>query len=185
MQLWGEHFHLLWPYAHKYAPPTCRYHLSWPFGPGHRSGLHRGETSPRCEARFHRLLCRLLTSPMWSERVAPLSAKIQSHATSQRAHGRSPGAQYSTPLWGVNTCLSVRECRVYGHTLRWIEDFALMCRLVPMCNASYPIPVRHPVPLRYLAVARRLPPEASSPIPRRSLRLPTIPLRPSPPSGWA
>jgi hypothetical protein len=34
---------------------------------------------------------------------------------------------------GVNTCLSVRECRVYGHTLQWIEYFILLCRLVPMC----------------------------------------------------
>ncbi|WP_319573723.1 hypothetical protein [uncultured Desulfobacter sp.] len=34
-----------------------------------------------------------------------------------------------------------------------------------MC-ASHPIPVRHPVPSRYLALARRLPSEAPSPVPR-------------------
>ena len=37
-------------------------------------------------------------------------------------HGRSPG---------VNTHLCAHERRVYAFGLRWIEDFALCCRLVP------------------------------------------------------
>jgi len=36
----------------------------------------------------------------------------------------------------------------------------------PGMRALYSIPVRHPVPSRYLASARRLPPEAPSPVPR-------------------
>jgi hypothetical protein len=91
---------------------------------GRRSGLHRGETFPLLRARFHWLLCPLLTSSMRSEQVALLSA-IFCRTRHPGAHGRPPG---------VNTCLSVRECRVYGHTLQWIEDFILLCRLVPVCT---------------------------------------------------
>ena len=88
---------------------------------------------------------------------------------SLKAHGRSPG---------VNTCLSVRECRVYGHTLRWIEDFVLLCRLVPVWTPY----------TRFLCVTPYLCgtlPRQSGFLPEHRHRYPVaIPLYPSPPSGW-
>ncbi len=57
---------------------------------------------------FHQLLCPLLTSPERSEAVTRHSAEIPSHATSQAALRRPPG---------VNRCLLMRECRVYGYAL--------------------------------------------------------------------
>ena len=100
-------FQPLLQYANKHTLFIRHNHLPDPFGPGTvRAFTGGGETSLIVRARFHRLICRLLTSPMRSGRIALLSAKIPSHATSQRAHGRPPR---------VNTCPSVHGCRVYGH----------------------------------------------------------------------
>jgi len=85
------------------------------------------------------------------------------------AHGRPPG---------VNTCLSVRECRIYGHTLQWIEDFILLCRLVPVCAPH----------IRFLCVIpylRGTLPWRGGFLPKHRHRYPVaLPLHPSPPSGW-
>ncbi len=135
---------------------------------GHRSGLHRGESSVGFTARFHRLLCPLLTSPMWSRQVT-LPSAIFCRTRHPVAHERSPG---------VNTCLSVRERRVYGHTLRWIEDFVLLCRLVPVWTPY----------TRFLYVTpylRGTLPWQGGFLPKYRHRYPVaIPLYPSPPPGW-
>ena len=54
----------------------------------------------------------LLDPLMWSKQVT-LPSAIFCRTRHPVAHERPPG---------VNTCLSVRECRVYGHTLRWIKE---------------------------------------------------------------
>ena len=90
-------------------------------------------------------------------------------ALSHKAHRRPPG---------VSTCLSVRGRRVYGHTLKWIEDFVLLCRLIPAWTPY----------TRFLCVT----PYLCGTLPRQSGFLPkprhrnpvAIPLYPSPPSGW-
>jgi len=64
---------------------------------GDRSGLHRGESSPHCGARFLRLLCHLLTS---ATRSSPLTVRSVHYWT----RGGSPE---------VNTHLSAHERRVY------------------------------------------------------------------------
>jgi hypothetical protein len=101
--------------------------------------------------------------------------------------GRSPG---------VNTHLCAHERRVYVFGLRWIEDFALCCRLVPP-NPPDSILVHRPVRLRYPAVARRPPSRAPSPDTRLPYRY-TVAARCAhsrlrlafpfhsnpPPSGW-
>jgi len=50
---------------------------------GDRSGLHRGESSRRCGARFRRLICPLLTSLMRSESITRTLSQFPSHATVQ------------------------------------------------------------------------------------------------------
>jgi len=128
---------------------------------GDRSGLHQGESSPRCGARFLRLLCLLLTS---ATRWSPLTVRSVLWTRS-----RSPG---------VNTYLSAHERRVYAFGLRWIEDFALCCRLVPPKPpklGSCTSPRAFAVPCRGRA--------ASSPGTIAGYPV-AIPLYPSPPSGW-
>jgi hypothetical protein len=107
-------FQRLLQYTNKNISNTDHIHLPVPFEPGtvraftgvsHLKRLTRRQLSP---SRWPRLLCPLLTSPIRSRWIAPPSAKIPSHATSQRAHGRPPG---------VNTRLSVHGRRVYGHCL--------------------------------------------------------------------
>jgi hypothetical protein len=79
---------------------------------------------------------------------------------------------------GVNTYLSTRERRVYAFGLRWIEDFALCCRLVPpkppqLGSCSSP---------RVFAVPCR---SRAASFPGTIAGYPVaIPLYPSPPSGW-
>jgi len=93
---------------------------------GDRSGLRRGESSPHQRGSFLlRLPCPLLTFSMWSEQIA-LPSAFFSRMRHPVAHGRPPG---------VNTCLSVCGCLVYGQSLKWIEDFTLCCRLVPLMHA--------------------------------------------------
>ena len=88
---------------------------------GDRSGLHRCETSGCTSPAFGRPgsfqpatmpsadFCCVMVSP-----YGLISPKGQ--------RSRSPG---------VNTYLSAHKRRVYAFGLRWIEDFALCCRLVP------------------------------------------------------
>ena len=83
--------------------------------------------------------------------------------------GRSPG---------VNTYLSAHERRVYVFGLRWIEDFALCCRLVPPKPpklGSCTSPRAFAIPCRGRA--------ASSPGTIAGYPV-AISLYPSPPSGW-
>ncbi len=93
-------------YSHKILLLTHHNHLPKPFGPGTVQafiGVRPPGVLLPCQrgpARFFRLLCPLLTSPM---RSGPVT-----RPSDNPAHGRSPG---------VNTCLSVPECRIYGHTL--------------------------------------------------------------------
>jgi len=65
------------------------------------------------------------------------------------------------------------------HTLKWIEDLILLCRLVPLCRPH----------TRFLSVTPyrcgNLPQQGGF-LPERCCQHPVaIPLRPSPPSGWA
>ncbi len=83
--------------------------------------------------------------------------------------GRSPG---------VNTYLSAHERRVYVFGLRWIEDFALCCRLVPPKPpqlGSCTSPRVFAIPYRGRAAS----------FPGTIAGYPVaISLYPSPPSGW-
>lgn len=132
------------------------------FRPRHRSGLHRGETSPLRRGSFPPAtmpsadFCRAMVAPYGL--ISPYGQR-----------GRPPG---------VNTCPSVRQCRVYGHTLRWIEDFVLMCRLVPVCAP-------HTRFLYVIPYLRGTLPQQGGFLPMHRHRYPVaIPLHPSPPSGW-
>jgi len=83
--------------------------------------------------------------------------------------GRSPG---------VNTYLSAHERQVYVFGLRWIEDFALCCRLVPPKPpqlGSCTSPRAFAIPYRGRAAS----------FPSTIAGYPVaISLYPSPPSGW-
>ena len=124
---------------------------------GDRSGLHRCETSGCTSPAFGRPgsfqpatmpsadFCCVMVSP-----YGLISPKGQ--------RSRSPG---------VNTYLSAHKRRVYAFGLRWIEDFALCCRLVPpkppqlgSCTSprAFAVPCRGRV--------------ASSPAPSLDIRLP-------------
>ena len=66
---------------------------------------------------------------------------------------------------GVNTYLCAHGRRVYLPGLRWIEDFALCCRLIPP-GPPNSVLVHRPMRLRHPALAERLPPEVRCRIPR-------------------
>ena len=66
---------------------------------------------------------------------------------------------------GVNTYLCAHGRRVYLPGLRWIEDFALCCRLIPP-GPPDSVLVHRPMRLRHPALAGRLPPEVRCRIPR-------------------
>ncbi|WP_320043942.1 hypothetical protein [uncultured Desulfobacter sp.] len=53
----------------------------------------------------------------------------------------------------------------------------LVVQARPGMRASYPIPVRHPVPSWYLASAKRLPSEVPSPVPRCTTTTPFASIR--------
>jgi hypothetical protein len=142
----------------------------------YRSGLHRGEASGYTSPIFG----RPGSFPPTTMPSAPLLSCVRGRLLFPqpiRLARDAPGRHERFP--GVNTCLSVHECRVYGHTLRWIEDFALRCRLVPVCAPH----------TRFLFVI----PYLRGTLPRQGSFFPKhrhqysvgIPLRPSPPSGWA
>jgi len=133
-----------------------------PIRSGHRSGLHRGETSLLLRGSF----------PPATMPSADFSHAVRAgYPTLSRVRHMGDRAR-------GNTCLSVRKCRVYGHALRWIEDFILLCRLVPAC-APY---------TRFLCVIpyfRGTLPRPDGLLPKYRHRHPVaIPLHPSPPSGW-
>jgi hypothetical protein len=147
-------------------------HLPLPFGRRHRSGLHRGESSPRCGARFSYGYYALCGPP-------PRDSLRLRFDQSLRTRGSSPG---------VNTYLSAHERRVYLPGL--IMDRGLYPlwgrsrRRSPMCCGLVPpdqtnsISVRHPMHLRYSALTERLsprvlilPPACHTATPFASIRL--------------
>jgi len=89
---------------------------------GHRSGLHRGETSGYTSPAFGRPGSFPTTTMPSADFCHAVASPYGSVSPDSGHHGRSPG---------VNTHLSAHERRVYVFGLRWIEDFALCCRLVP------------------------------------------------------
>jgi hypothetical protein len=158
-------FHQLVPYTNKTLPLRTRYHLSPPFGWGHRSGLYQCETSALFYSRgsFHRLVCPLLTS---ISRLAHLAVCSVREAWTRNG---SPG---------VNTMLSVRERRVYASGPIMDRGLKTVLRPGPSRTRLYSLAVRRPVLLRYSAVAELPPsgvccqrPRCNNAMPFASIRL--------------
>ncbi len=105
---------------------------------------------------------------MRSKKVAPPSANF-CRTRHPRAHGRPPG---------VSTYLSARGRRVYPLRQRWIEDFALCCRLVPTTASLTRFPFVIP------CICGILPQQDDLLQKHRHRHLLVLPLHPSPPSGW-
>jgi hypothetical protein len=84
---------------------------------------------------FPQVLCPLLTSPMGSERITPLSANCRGTPLSE-AHGRPPAVS-GHPV-------RAETPDVYSTARLWMEDFTVACPLVPtvppLVSGSCPSP---------------------------------------------